>query len=611
MIPHRAAIGMMWLSLLLNCSFLYSQESSQEGLPLKAVHFTGNDHFPSALLRDQVFQLAPRGLQRLAFWRAPALFRESLLLRDVSGLQRFYQREGFIRAQIQPAIEIQASGEIVLTYDIKEGSRVLIDSVRIQALESVDQARQVLKKAKLKLRCKPGHGFRDEDVQSDLTALTAAFSNEGYAYARTLVRPILSADQKSAKIIFEMVPGPLCFFGPATLLGDTLINAGTLQRQMAFRPDQRFSHEKLEKTQRQIYQLGIYQFVTVKAAMDSTPQRILPVGIQLKAAPPWTIKVGAGYSYEDQFRTFIDLRKLNFLHGARRLNLYLKYSHLEPWHVDLKLTQAGFPGPQATLLINPFFLRQREPAYTIDRTGANVAFQQRFATFTDGFLRYTLEQNYLKVSSVTRDQALDSSNIALYQKSAVTLGLARDNSLPIFNPEKGLFTAATFTWTGIGFRSDFHYFKLLLETRHYQKLTHSLILASRIKFGSMQPLQQDRFTPIEDRFYAGGSMSVRGWPYAELGPKSSADAPLGGNSLLELGGELRYPITGPLSGVLFMDLGNIWSRVNGQRLDQLEAAAGAGLRFRTPIGPIRLDFGWPLASGHLPMQVHLSIGQAF
>jgi len=610
-VSTRACRAIIVFLTLLSVSASPGQNSQPEGLPLRAVHFTGNHHFPDALLKEQVFQLAPGGLQRLIFWRKPPAFRENLLQRDVTGLVRFYQREGFLGIRISPDIENQAGGDVVLTYDIAEGARVIIDSVTIQALDDEETVRRVLQKAKLKLTSKPGNGFRDEDVQADMAALTTAFTNEGYAYARMLVRPLLSADQLSARIIYEISPGPACYFGPVTIHGDTLIRPATLQRQIAFKPEQRYSQEKLQKTQRQIYQLGIYQFVTVKVAMDTTPERILPVSVQLRAAPAWTIKLGAGYSYEDRFRTFVDLRKLNFLHGARRLNLYLKYSYLEPWHVDIKMTQAAFPGPSATLIFNPFFRRQREPGFTIDRTGANVAYQQRFATNTDGFLRYTLEQNYLKVSSMTREQALDSSNIALYQKSTVTLGMARDNSLPIFNPQKGLFTAATLTWTGIGFRSDFHYFKLLLEGRHYRKLRHTLILATRIKFGSMQPLRQDRFTPIEDRFYAGGSNSVRGWPYAGLGPKSSSNAPLGGNSLLELGSECRFPLIGPFSGVLFLDLGNVWSRVNGQRLDQLQAAAGTGLRYRTPIGPIRLDFGWPLAAGNLPMQVHLSIGQAF
>lgn len=590
---------------------LQSQGVSEEGLPLTSLKFQGNRHFTAGELRDQLFLLAPGPLASLQFWSDPPLYRESMMQRDQRGLLRFYQRAGFIHASVRPRLERTGANRLRLIWEISEGPRVAVASARVHLADSSAAAVTVWQKGKLKLRTRGKEGYSDEAVQQDLQALTLLYTNAGYAYAEARVTPRLSRGDSLVELRFQINPGPRCLFGPITIRGDSTLSQHTVTRQLAFRPGKPYSEKNLEKSQRQIYQTGVYQFVTVRAMLDSLRTPLLPVAIQLKAAPRWTIKAGVGYGIEEHERILLDVRKLAFLGGARRLNFNLKHSYLEPWSLDIALSQYGLPAPQTSLVLNPFFLRQREPGFTVDRAGANVAYQQHFATYTDGFLRYTLEQNYLKVSGLTREEALDSSRIALYQKSSITLGLARDSSLPLFYPDRGLFTAATITWAGVGFRSDFHYLKILGEARYYRRLGRDLIAAMRVKVGSLRRLGSDRFTPIEERFYAGGAASVRGWSHAEIGPTNSAGKPVGGSSLLETGIEFRYPLLGPLSGVLFCDAGNVWSRLHGHRLNDLATAAGTGLRYRTPIGPIRLDFGWPVGRGRNPVQIHLSVGQAF
>ncbi len=616
---HAASIPCLYHFLLLaTCMLLVlrttplsGQSAAGEGLPLTSLRFMGNQHFSEGELREQLFLNARTGLSRLSFWRKLPMYHESMMQRDLRGLLRFYQREGFIQVRILPEVELIDEKGVRLTYRIEEGTRVAVTEVQVQLSDSSTAILEIWKKAKIRLIPRSKSGYRDEAVQADLQSLTALYANQGYAYAETRVLPRLEDQERAVRLFYTLDPGPPCRFGPVVIQGDTIVSPRTITRQLALRPGKAYSQKNLEKSQRQIYQLGIFQYVTVKAALDSQQNPILPVTIQVKAAKPWTIKTGIGYGFEDQVRVVLDIRKLNFLHGARRLNLNLKHSHLEPYAFDLILTQTGFPAPQTSLVLNPFLLRQAEPGFTVDRAGVNVAHQQRFATYTDGSLRYTLEQDYLKVSGLTRDQALDSSRIALYHKSYITLSMARDNSLPLFYPQRGLYTAATVTWAGVGFRSDLHFLKILGEVRHYTRVGRTAVLATRLKAGSLRALGADRFTPIEERFYAGGSNSVRGWGYSQLGPKNSAGHPIGGNSLLELGAELRRDLSSLFSSVLFVDSGNVWSRLHGHRFDQLRTAAGFGLRYRTPIGPIRLDFGWPVGLGRNRVQMHLSVGQAF
>jgi len=601
--------GFIFLCLLANRGL------SQEGYQVVSVGFSGHHHFTTARLAENLSLDAKRGLERIKFWQKHQLYHESRMQEDLRNLIMFYQREGFIAVRISAMLDKdERKKKLSIQYRIVEGPPVIItgiDYVFLHEPADLDHLQKVLKKVRSKLESRLRIRFRDELIQNDLEKITTAFTNEGYAYATVKIRPDLGEDRTSVALTFEIDVGPVCHFGPVVLQNDSSRTGRLIKKQVSFRPGQIYRQERLQSTQRQIYGLGFFQFVTVKAMMDSSATNVLPVSIQARRAPKRTVKIGAGYSREDELRVFLDFRRLAFLGGARRLEVLAKHSALEPFRFDVKLYQAAFPHPRTSVTLNPFYIRQQEPSYSIDRVGAHLTLQQRFGLFTDGYINYTLEKNDLRVSATTRAVALDSSGIELYQKSSFTFGFAHDDSKPIFNPETGKFIGATLSLTGIGFRSDFHYIKLLVEGRKYWPVLDRFVMAVRAKVGSMRPIFNDPFTPIEDRFFIGGSSSLRGWEYASVGPKDWSGKPIGGNSLLEGSTEWRYPIFDPFSGTFFLDCGNVWSRVHGHRLADLRVDGGWGLRFRTPIGPIRLDLAWPLGEGRNPMQIHLSVGQAF
>jgi outer membrane translocation and assembly module TamA len=155
--------------------------------------------------------------------------------------------------------------------------------------------------------------------------------------------------------------------------------------------------------------------------------------------------------------------------------------------------------------------------------------------------------------------------------------------------------------------------KLLLEARHYFPLTEKLILATRFSVGDIEPYAGSETIPGNVRFLAGGPGSIRGYAPNRVGPLDSQGRPIGGNSLLLGGVELRFPITGDLGGVVFVDAGNVYSDSFGYNLGDLRVGVGPGIRYNTPIGPVRVDFGIalnPRASDKFG-RLDFSIGQAF
>ncbi len=544
-----------------------------------------------------------------------AEYSEPILQQDIKSLLAFYQREGFIDVQISCRTDRNETNKTAaVTILISEGRPVVLG--RIDHIFSYDstagrQLQRVFRDERGKLKIKQGQRFRDEAIQQDKSTLTAALSNNGFMYAQVTIHPVLRPDEYRADVEFYTHQGPLCRFGPVSVSGNKKTRSSLIAKQMAFKEGDLYSMEKVQRSQRFVYQLGIFQFVTLKVAAADSHNLVLPVEVTVREAPRLTSKLGIGYGREEYLRVFSDLRFLNVLGGGRRINVYAKHSHLEPYNFLLKLTQPAFLHPGAFLSLNPFYRSEKEPGFAIVRYGADFSYQQRLSYFMESSVSYTYERDRLSVNPNTLVEAMQTSDVKLYNKSSVTIGWVNDHSYPIFQPQRGWYHAATLTLTGVGLQSDFHFLRWILESRKYSKLLEGYILAARIKIGSMKPLYQDTVTPLEERFYSGGSNSIRGWGRSRLGPMSSAATPLGGNSLLETSVEMRYPIYKLLHGVIFYDMGNVWEQYLDFSLNGLRCSGGGGLRFQTPIGPIRLDVAWPIGEGRQPMQVHISIGQAF
>ncbi|MFQ5675019.1 MAG: BamA/TamA family outer membrane protein [bacterium] len=193
------------------------------------------------------------------------------------------------------------------------------------------------------------------------------------------------------------------------------------------------------------------------------------------------------------------------------------------------------------------------------------------------------------------------------------VGLRRSTTDALFSPTRGSVSRVVLEDAGRFLKTKFEYIKLSGEHKIYHQLRPGQILALRFFAGSMKALGENNLTPIEERFYSGGSFSVRGWQRQLLGPVVG-NVPQGGNSIIEGSMEFRRALYKKFSGVMFLDYGNVWPAWNGFDLNDLHYAIGGGLRFDTVVGPIRFDFAWKVNKQEHDTQnyeIHFSIGQAF
>jgi len=583
--------------------------AAQDDYKLLRTRFSGNRTLSAGTLRAAVEQKGPSMWRRALFWKKAPLYDPEQLNPDCTALQRLYQREGFLDIRIAPTLQIDhEKHSIRVVYRIVEGNPGRVGNI-VHTFDPPSSA--AVLDSLLNRQCAPlrGKRFRDERVLVLQSTLLERVTGRGYAFAECERELHVQPAEHRAYINWHWRTGPRCRLGQTVIEGDTYNTAAFIRHRLAYAPGDWYSPAALEKTQGSIYGLGAFESVTVTTSADRLHGDSLDVLVHVRPMPHQRVQVGGGYGTEDRLRGFFRYRLLHLLQGVERWELYVKHSYLEPWHVTSTFTHPALFYTRTAMSLETFLLRERENSYTLDSYGAGLSLRKPLSNTLRVTTSYKFERNYLRQTSLSASEIEEATDKTLYNKSTIGLSLDYDSATPPQDPTSGEHTGMVLSWSGPG--SRYPLASAVVEVRRYTTLTDHLVLATRAQGGAIVTLQGNHVVPVEERFYAGGSRSVRGWARSELGPHDADGVPAGGLSLLEGSAELRYPIWKKLSGVAFLDAGNVWSQTKHYPLSTLRYAAGAGLRLASPVGPLRVDVAAPVFETPHKVQVHLSLGQAF
>ncbi|MCF7920649.1 MAG: BamA/TamA family outer membrane protein [Candidatus Cloacimonetes bacterium] len=592
---------------------MFCSLQAQDNYVLKRIKFEGNSTISASSLKKNLSLHARNLGDILIFWNESPQFNELYLEDDINQIIVQYQKGGFLDVEVSSRLETnQDKEEVILIFQIKENTPVLIKEIlyEINTARIEDKAviQEQLDKASEGFYAKTGRRFIDSNIKNTISQINKILLENGFPDPLTEFDVQLTEQNTRAKVIYTINAGDYCDFGEIRVKGNAKLADKVILKQVSFAENEMFSQSQTQKTQQQIQNLGMFQYVTIKTMLNEVADNKIPVEILVKELPYWSVKTGIGYGLEDRFRVTMNLLKLGFLGGARRANLLARHSYLEPYNFSLQITQPDFINPQGSISLKPFIKKEHEPAYDLRRFGLSTTLQQNLHIYTSTFITYKFERDYLQ--SDVMEVTLETEK-GYYNKSNISLGISTDNSEPVFTPDKGLMASFVTTLAGLKLGSKYHYWQGLADLRKYQKIMRGTVLAGRFKIGSMQPIWGDITTPIEERFFAGGSNSIRGWKRGEIGPLTEDGLALGGESYLEFSTELRQHLWRMFYGVAFLDAGNVWEHYDEYDLNDLVYSAGLGLRIKTPLGPIRFDAAQPLWSSRKQILLHLSIGQAF
>jgi outer membrane protein insertion porin family len=299
------------------------------------------------------------------------------------------------------------------------------------------------------------------------------------------------------------------------------------------------------------------------------------------------------------------------LGGGRRLSIAAKYSSII-LAGTINLVQPHFLSPRTQGIVNLAYDQEKEETYVRNAARLAPRINHRFSTTLSGFLGYRLEYNMLNDVDASTTLALGE----IRKKgilSGPTMGLVWNTADDPLNPKKGEVISLTVDQAGAIWGGEFKFYKFTTEAKKYIDIGWKTVFATRLKLGLADAIGSDKNLPLFERFFSGGEKSVRGYERRHLGPLGANGDPLGGLSLIEGSIELRRPIWKELNGAVFLDFGQVSKRAFDIPAGDLQFSAGVGVSYATPVGPLRLDVGFPFKPprGDSAWQIHFSIGSYF
>lgn len=565
-------------------------------------------------------------------WARKNYFDRGRFDADLKRIEAFYADRGFPDARVT-GFDVKLNDKqdaVDVTLTIDEGQPTRIAAVEYKGFDSVPPEHMVTVRNQSRLVVNA-----PRDRQDVITAHELAVNelrDHGYPYARVATDESEGPGDREVTIVFTADPGTLAHFGDVEIAGNTSVSDRVIRRQLTFKPGDLYRRSIVQDAQRRLYSMQLFQFVNVESlnAEQQSPQ--VATRVTVAEGRHQRVNVGVGYGTEEKARIDAEYRHVNFLGGARSAGARGRWSSLDRG-VRLDFTQPYFFGPHMSWGADGQHWFSYTPAYRSRVTGGKTTLTHReSAKFTWAL---SLGSEYTS-SSVTEEYLNDP---ALYE-DLIALGLdpvtgVQEGTLGwfgwdvqystadnILNARRGIQVAVHAENAGRLLPGTFHYNAMSADARHYFPLNDRLVIANRAQFGAINAAGDDATqVPFSKKYFLGGASTIRGWGRYQVSPLGGEGLPIGGNSMFAFSSELRAALVGNLGGVAFLDAGNVWQGDWEFHFDELRYAVGVGLRYQTPVGPIRFDFGHQLnpidglqINGEPEQRhwrVHFSIGQAF
>ncbi|MEO8260164.1 MAG: outer membrane protein assembly factor BamA [Acidobacteriota bacterium] len=614
------------LSLL--CLVVVSAAACKEGgtITIKTLTFKGVKAVEESRLRSV---LATKKSSIIP-WGKKNFFDRSRFETDLKRIQAFYADRGYPDARVA-GFDVKLNDKqdaVDLTVTVAEGEPIRVAAVEFVGFEVIPE--QHLAEMKARAPLKVGQP-RDRQLVVAIHELGInELRDHGYPYGKVDTQEVPGSSGREATLKFVAQPGEIAYFGPVEVSGNKSVGDDVIRRALSYKPGDLYRRSLVQDTQRRLYGMELFQFANVEPLNQELQPAEVPTRVTVAEGKHQRVNFGVGYGTEEKGRVDAEYHHVNFLGGARTAGGHVRWSSLDRGG-RLVFNQPFFLRPHFSFGAEAQQWRTFTPAYSSTVTGGKATVTHRSSVRTSWSLSVTSERDSSAISEeALRDPTLRSSLIALGLDpvtgrqdgtlNALGLDLQHSTADSVLDAHRGFQISLHVEEAGQLVPGTFNYYAAAADGRHYLPLNDNLVLATRAQMGSINAVGSDSSNvPFAKRYFLGGSTSIRGWDRFEISPLSSG-LPIGGDSMLALSVELRAALRGNLGGVVFIDAGNVWAGPFDFDLQDLRYAIGPGLRYRTPIGPVRFDFGWQLnpIPGLLvngepgrPWRLHFSIGQAF
>jgi len=552
---------------------------------VKSITFEGNEAYSSKELKNM---MSSSEYTIFSFFSDSGMLKREQLKQDIQKLNAYYFNNGFINSQVgEPEITHDEKG-IYIKIKIKEGKRFKFGKIEISG-DSLIKPRPELLQA---LKIKEGNNYDRESLSKDIDFLTQACNDEGYAIADVNPKVNIREKEQLVDIDFQLKKGELVYINRINITGNAVTRDKVIRRQLEVVEGNLYSSSKLKNSYGNLNRLRYFEEVDFQTEKKPDKNE-MDINIRVKEKNTGMFMVGAGYSATEQAIIMAQIVQQNFLGYGQILSLKAslgsttnnyELSFTEPWLLDLPLWS------QITI----WKYKRDYDSYSLDTEGAGFTLGYPIWEKINAYAGYNFtinnieNINYDTATSYIMDQA--GQRIA----SSVTLSLGRDTTDDNIFPTKGTKTSISVQHAGTPLGGDTKFTKYSAGATAYYPLFWDMVFGAKGRIGYLQNNDDsDSRIPINERYVLGGINSLRGLRYVGIRNSGSSDV-LGGTSMLVFNFELVFPFIkdAGMKGVIFFDAGNTWD--GGYYLDDLRQTVGLGLRWYSPIGPLRIEYGYVL-----------------
>jgi outer membrane protein insertion porin family len=578
------------------------------------IDFEGNQAFSGRKLRG-VMQTQKKWM--FSFITGAGVLNKDVLRTDMERITAFYYDHGYITVRVdEPRIERESDGlHVVVKVDEGEQFRVADVAVRGDNLPHDD------KRLREGLATTPGEIFRASALREDSQKLTERLSEDGYAFANVDPQTDVHADAKTVDIAFQVDRGKQVVVDRIDVTGNTKTRDKVIRREMRLQEQELFSASKLRKSREALQRLGFFQQVNVTTRRAAEEDR-MNVVVEVKEAQTGSFSAGAGFSSADSLLFNARIQENNLFGRGQRLSLNGDIGSIRR-NVLLSFTEPYVRDTPLTAGIDAFTWKLRFDDF--DRSGTGGGTQFTYPVTAWGYTSlWGVPLEEVRVGSSYRLESADISNVSVNATrsirleqgssliSSVTPRLSRNTLNHAFDPTAGSFQDVSLEVAGLGGEQ---FMKAEARERWYYTFLRSKALGDftysfggTLGYGFLGDAGvNNNDLPLFERYFPGGIDSIRGFKVRTLGPRETrkdpfgkvvATNPIGGSEEAILTNEMIFPIVQGigLKGVVFVDAGNAYSADQGFSLDESRLSAGAGVRWLSPVGPLRIELAEPLVT---------------
>lgn len=500
---------------------------------------------------------------------------------DIDAIKNLYIEHGFLNAEVQKLVNFDANrnkADIIIPVD--EGVMTVIDEITFAGSSAFGEA-ELLAVSGLK----KGIPYNPAEIERAKVKIAQKYSKNGYIHASIQSRDSFSSDNKNFRVELLIDEGPRVRVGEIIIKGNRLTREPVMRRELTTKEGDIFDPEKILKDRQNILRLGLFRGVKYSRINREKIEAKKDMLLEVSEKKPGVVEIGAGYSTDLGIRGFVESSYTNLGGTARSIRLKAEASGIEN-KLLIGYTEPWIFGRDMDGRINLIGQETDKDSYDLEKYGIIIGVDKELTDFLKLSLQYSLERNrYFNVAPGT---AQEEGN-----RITGTIGpmLIRDSRDDPFNPRAGSVNLIRYEIGDESLISDDEFQKVTVQSSWYRGITKKLVAAISVRGGYIELRGDTLSAPIDKRFFLGGRATVRGYKEDSIGPENIFGVPVGGEKMINFNVEIRADLIGNFGVLFFGDGGNVWRESEKTDPGDLRTSVGMGIRYKTPIGPLSLEYG--------------------